>query len=65
MSRSRQVILEPQTAEEIGVSVSTLRAWRQKGIGPRFHRFGRCVRYFRRDLDEFVRAHAVGQKGTR
>jgi predicted DNA-binding transcriptional regulator AlpA len=50
---------ESQVAERLGLSVATLRAWRHRGTGPRFLRFGRAVRYLSPDLDEFIRASAV------
>lgn len=48
-----------QVAELLGLSVATLRAWRHRGKGPRFLRFGRAVRYLPADLDEFIHASAV------
>ena len=58
--RTRTTALtEQQVAEELGLSVATLRAWRHRGTGPRFVRFGRAVRYLPADLDEFIRASAV------
>jgi excisionase family DNA binding protein len=57
---SRTVALtESQVAEQLGLSVATLRAWRHRGKGPRFLRFGRAVRYLPADLDAFIRASAV------
>ncbi len=50
---------ESEVAEQLGLSVATLRAWRHRGKGPRFLRFGRAVRYLPADLDEFIRASAV------
>jgi excisionase family DNA binding protein len=57
--RSTNAFTETQAAEHLGLSVATLRAWRHRGRGPRFVRFGRAVRYLRADLDDFVRACAV------
>jgi excisionase family DNA binding protein len=59
-SRRRTTALtERQVAEQLGLSVATLRAWRHRGKGPRFLRLGRAVRYLPADVDEFVRASAV------
>ena len=58
-SRGRWALTERQVAEQLGLSVATLRAWRHRGRGPRFVRFGRAVRYLPVDLDAFVRASAV------
>jgi excisionase family DNA binding protein len=52
-------LTERQVAEQLGLSVATLRAWRHRGKGPRFLRLGRSVRYLPADVDEFVRASAV------
>src|SRR5437870_97107 len=58
-SRTAAALTEAQVAEQLGLSVATLRAWRHRGKGPRFLRFGRAVRYLPADLDEFIRASAV------
>jgi excisionase family DNA binding protein len=58
-SRASWALTESQVAEQLGLSVATLRAWRHRGRGPRFVRFGRAVRYLPADLAEFVRASAV------
>jgi len=50
---------EHQAAEFIGVSVRTLQAWRVRGGGPPYVKIGRAVRYQRRVLAEFQRAHTV------
>ena len=52
-------LTECQVAEQLGLSVATLRAWRHRGKGPRFLRFGRAVRYLPADLETFIRASAV------
>jgi excisionase family DNA binding protein len=54
-----RALTERQVAEQLGLSVATLRAWRHRGKGPRFLRLGRSVRYLPSDVDEFVRASAV------
>ena len=57
--RRAAALTERQVAEQLGLSVATLRAWRYRGKGPRFLRLGRSVRYLPADVDEFVRASAV------
>jgi excisionase family DNA binding protein len=57
--RRTKALTERQVAEQLGLSVATLRAWRHRGKGPRFLRLGRSVRYVPSDVDEFVRASAV------
>lgn len=58
-TRLGNALTETQAAQHLGLSVATLRAWRHRGKGPRFVRFGRAVRYLRVDLDAFIRACAV------
>jgi predicted DNA-binding transcriptional regulator AlpA len=56
-----QVLTEADVARMLGVSAAALRSWRHRRIGPRFCRFGRSVRYLRRDVDEFVARSAVAR----
>ncbi len=58
-TRRPAALTERQVAEQLGLSVATLRAWRHRGKGPRFLRLGRSVRYLPSDVDEFVLASAV------
>lgn len=55
-------LTERQVAVQLGLSVATLRAWRHRGTGPRFLRFGRAVRYLTSDVADFLRASAVDTK---
>ena len=57
-------LTESQVAERLGLAVATLRAWRHRGTGPRFLRFGRAVRYLVADLDEFIRASKVDTRSV-
>jgi hypothetical protein len=43
----------------LGLSVATLRAWRLKGCGPAYLKFGRAVRYRVSDVEAFIEACAV------
>lgn len=45
---------ERQAGDWLGVSVRTLQRWRLEGIGPRFRKLGRLVRYHQSDLEEFI-----------
>jgi predicted DNA-binding transcriptional regulator AlpA len=63
-SRTATALTETQVAEQLGLSVATLRAWRHRGRGPRFLRFGRAVRYLPADLDAFIRASAVDTRSV-
>ncbi len=41
-------------ASYLSVSEGTLRNWRSRGAGPRYHTVGRLVRYHRDALDAFI-----------
>jgi excisionase family DNA binding protein len=43
-----------QLAEEIGVPVRTIYAWRTKGTAPRGATFGRHVRFRRADVEVWI-----------
>jgi excisionase family DNA binding protein len=59
MSSTERAMTENEAAEQLGLSVATLRAWRHRGKGPRFVRFGRAVRYLPSAVEEFIRASTV------
>jgi len=48
------LVNEYEAAKYLTVSVSTLRAWRIKGNGPRYHKIGGSVRYSQSDLLRFI-----------
>ena len=37
-----------------GIQAKTLEMWRWRGVGPKFRKFGRLVRYSVRDLEEWA-----------
>lgn len=43
----------------IGVEPQTLKAWRRKGIGPPYVRFGNRVRYRVCDIEAWLAAHTI------
>jgi predicted DNA-binding transcriptional regulator AlpA len=52
---------ERSTAVYLGISVQTLRTWRQQNRGPRYRKIGgRCVRYSIADLAAFIEAQPAG-----
>lgn len=59
----RKALTEVQAAEGLTLSVKTLRDWRQRGVGPRFCKFGRAVRYMSDDLEAYIRASEVVPTG--
>jgi excisionase family DNA binding protein len=48
-----------EVASRLGVSRFTVRSWRLKGVGPRFLKMGRAVRYRAQDVDDYVRQALV------
>ena len=50
----RRAMNEVEAAEQLGMSVATLRAWRHRKQGPPFVKFGRSVRYLPSDLEAFI-----------
>ena len=55
---------ETEAADRLGLSVATLRAWRHRGKGPRFVRFGRAVRYLVEDLEHYIAGCRVDTNST-
>lgn len=51
-----------EAAKILGKSNFTLEKWRQVGKGPKFTRIGGTVRYFLKDLEEYVQARTVAPK---
>jgi predicted DNA-binding transcriptional regulator AlpA len=52
-------LTEVDVAARLGVSRFTVKSWRLKGVGPRFMKMGRAVRYRPRDVDEYERQALV------
>jgi len=52
---SEALINEYEAAQLLGLSVSTLRNWRFAGVGPKYYKVGRAVRYDRSDLRAFAK----------
>jgi len=48
----------PQVAEQLGVPLGTVYAWRTRGLGPRGVRVGKYVRVRQSDLDAWVEQQA-------
>jgi excisionase family DNA binding protein len=61
MSAHTVELLSPsEVAEELGVTVETLRRWRRSGIGPAARRLGpRLVRYERARVREWLAARGA------
>jgi len=64
MTHRERAVNEIEAAAFLGLAVATLRAWRHRKKGPKFHRFGRAVRYLISDLEDFVRRSIVVPNDT-
>ena len=49
----RRTLTDIEVAARLGVSRFTVRSWRLKGVGPRFLKMGRAVRYRPEDVREY------------
>lgn len=57
---AREMVSERQAATNIlEVSPSYLRNLRNQGIGPPYYRFGKAVRYRRKDCERWAEDHRV------
>ena len=54
MRLGKQHLDERQTADVLGLKVTTLRDWRLKQTGPVYCKFGRAVRYPLDELEKFA-----------
>ena len=52
-------LTDREAARYCGLSVNTIRIWRQGGRGLAYVKLGRAVRYSVADLEEFLRARRV------
>jgi predicted DNA-binding transcriptional regulator AlpA len=54
-----------QAAHLLGCTVNALEQWRQRGVGPRYHKLGALVRYQESDLVEWLRGCVQETADTR
>lgn len=52
--RAPRLLTEKEAAERLGLSVRTLQAWRQRGLGPEYVKLSRAIRYRPESLDAHV-----------
>ena len=55
----KATLTDVEVASRLGVSRFTVRSWRLKGVGPRFLKLGRAVRYRPQDVDDYERQALV------
>lgn len=51
-------------ASVLGIPTATLANWRYQGLGPRYLRIGRHVRYEAADLKAWLQGQRVSHKGS-
>lgn len=54
---SKNLVATPVAAEYIDFKPNTLEGWRTKGVGPRYYKLGRLVKYSLDDLDAYIAGH--------
>lgn len=50
------------TAEYLDVPEATLTAWRYRGVGPKYSRVGKHVRYRKPDVDAWLESQSVSPR---
>lgn len=58
MSTQREWTGIEALAEEIGVPVRTVYAWRSRGLGPPGYKLGKHIRFRREDVEAWLEQHA-------
>ena len=61
----KTTLTDIEVASRLGVSRFTVRSWRLKGVGPRFLKLGRAVRYRPQDVDDYERQALVETQASR
>jgi hypothetical protein len=52
-TRTNPPLTDLDVSKRLGVSAFTVRSWRVKGIGPRYFKVGRAVRYRLADVETY------------
>lgn len=59
LTAAKNILDEHEVAELLSVKPQTLATWRMKGIGPRYAKVGRLVRYRLADLERWMEENTV------
>lgn len=51
---TNELLTTEQLAELLDIKPNTIEIWRLKGVGPRFCKLGRTVRYKREDVENWI-----------
>ena len=54
-----RLLTEKEAADVVRLKVTTLQQWRRKGVGPKYVKAERTVRYRREDLEEYFKSSVV------
>jgi predicted DNA-binding transcriptional regulator AlpA len=54
-----ELLADPEAAAVIGVVPTTMPQWRHRGVGPRYLKLGRLVRYRPSDLRDWINQQVV------
>lgn len=63
MTQDLKGMTEREAAKILDKSMFTMQQWRWKGIGPKYARIGGRIRYFQKDLEEYVQSRMVTPQG--
>lgn len=63
MTQDLKGMTEREAAKILGKSMFTMQQWRRKKTGPKYARIGGRVRYFQKDLEEYVQSRMVTPQG--
>jgi predicted DNA-binding transcriptional regulator AlpA len=59
MSARDEWLSERELAQEHGIPERTPAQWRYRGVGPKYVKIGRHVRYRRADVDTWIAEHTI------
>jgi excisionase family DNA binding protein len=48
-----------EAAQEIGIPLKTFYFWHEKGVGPRVHKYGKHLRIFAEDFQDWQKKHVI------
>ena len=61
----RRLLTPRKAAGTMGVAEQTLAQWRSQGVGPKYIRVGRLIRYSAEDIAAFLKSRTVRPKPPR
>ncbi len=62
---SSEMVNTGQAATMLGLKKNTLDIWRLRGVGPKFVKMGRTVRYRLADIEDFIQSHTIQKTNSR